>query len=36
MDPTVDAIGIAREQRYGVTGNFVIDPEWVERDSERL
>jgi radical SAM superfamily enzyme YgiQ (UPF0313 family) len=33
---TVDAVGIARALRYGVTGNFVIDPEWTEPDFERL
>ncbi len=36
VDCTVDAIGIAREQRYGVIGNFVIDPEWTEGDFEGL
>jgi radical SAM superfamily enzyme YgiQ (UPF0313 family) len=36
VDRTVDAVGIARGLRYGVTGNFVIDPGWVESDFERL
>src|SRR4029079_15568136 len=36
VDRTVDAIGIARELGYGVTGNFVIDPDWGELDFERL
>ena len=36
VDRTVDAVGVARELRYGVTGNFVIDPDWVESDFERL
>jgi hopanoid C-3 methylase len=33
---TVDAIEIARALRYGVTGNFVIDPAWEQADFERL
>jgi len=36
VDRTVDAIRIARELRYGVTGNFVIDPDWTEPDFEQL
>ncbi len=32
----IEAIRVARELRYGVTGNFVIDPDWVESDFERL
>ena len=36
VDRTVDAIRTARELRYGVTGNFVIDPDWTESDFERL
>jgi radical SAM superfamily enzyme YgiQ (UPF0313 family) len=36
VDRTVDAVGIARGLRYGVTGNFVIDPGWAESDFERL
>jgi radical SAM superfamily enzyme YgiQ (UPF0313 family) len=36
VDRTVDAVGIARELGYGVTGNFVIDPDWAETDFERL
>ena len=32
----MDAVGIARELGYGVTGNFVIDPDWGESDFERL
>jgi radical SAM superfamily enzyme YgiQ (UPF0313 family) len=36
VDRTVDAVRIARELRYGVTGNFVIDPDWDEGDFERL
>jgi radical SAM superfamily enzyme YgiQ (UPF0313 family) len=36
VDRTADAVAIARAQRYGVTGNFVIDPDWTEADFERL
>jgi radical SAM superfamily enzyme YgiQ (UPF0313 family) len=36
VDRSVDAIAIAREFGYGVTGNFVIDPDWAESDFERL
>jgi radical SAM superfamily enzyme YgiQ (UPF0313 family) len=36
VDRTVEAVSVAREFRYGVTGNFVIDPDWVEADFERL
>jgi hypothetical protein len=39
-DATVDqaALGVevARRLGYGVTGNFVIDPTWLESDFERL
>jgi radical SAM superfamily enzyme YgiQ (UPF0313 family) len=33
---TIEAVSIAREFAYGVTGNFVIDPDWGESDFERL
>ena len=33
---TEQAIEIARELGFGVTGNFVIDPAWTEIDFERL
>jgi hopanoid C-3 methylase len=36
VDRTVEAIAVAREIGFGVTGNFVIDPEWNEADFERL
>lgn len=36
VDHTEQAIAVARGQRYGVTGNFVIDPEWQQPDFERL
>jgi hypothetical protein len=36
VERTVAGIAIAREYGYGVTGNFVIDPDWMEADFERL
>jgi radical SAM superfamily enzyme YgiQ (UPF0313 family) len=36
VDHTTEAIAVARKLGYGVTGNFVIDPEWRESDFERL
>ncbi|HTK28624.1 MAG TPA: radical SAM protein [Vicinamibacterales bacterium] len=36
VDRTVDAVRLARSLGYGVTGNFVIDPDWSEADFERL
>lgn len=36
INQTEQAIAVARSQRYGVTGNFVIDPAWTEADFERL
>jgi radical SAM superfamily enzyme YgiQ (UPF0313 family) len=36
VDRTVDAVGVARTLGYGVTGNFVIDPDWIASDFERL
>ena len=36
VDRTADGVSIARELGYGVTGNFVIDPDWDEIDFERL
>jgi radical SAM superfamily enzyme YgiQ (UPF0313 family) len=33
---TIEAARIAREHRYGVTGNFVVDPDWVEDDFRTL
>jgi radical SAM superfamily enzyme YgiQ (UPF0313 family) len=35
-DHTIEGIGVARSLKYGVTGNFVIDPAWSEADFERL
>jgi radical SAM superfamily enzyme YgiQ (UPF0313 family) len=36
VNMTVDAVRTARHYGYGVTGNFVIDPDWGEADFERL
>ena len=36
VDRTAEAIAIAREIGFGVTGNFVIDPAWEQADFERL
>jgi radical SAM superfamily enzyme YgiQ (UPF0313 family) len=36
VSDTVNALAISRELRYGITGNFVIDPDWTEADFERL
>ena len=36
IDRTAAALEIAREYGYGITGNFVIDPDWTEADFERL
>lgn len=33
---TTEAVRLARELGYGVTGNFVIDPDWDEAEFERL
>src|SRR4051812_15714598 len=27
---TMQGVGVAREHKYGVTGNFVVDPAWTE------
>jgi radical SAM superfamily enzyme YgiQ (UPF0313 family) len=36
VDHTAQAIEVARGLKYGVTGNFVIDPAWRESDFTRL
>jgi radical SAM superfamily enzyme YgiQ (UPF0313 family) len=33
---SVEAAAIARELGYGVTGNFLVDPDWEERDFREL
>ena len=36
VDHTTQGVEVARSLKYGVTGNFVIDPAWSEGDFERL
>lgn len=36
VQSTTEALRVARELGYGVTGNFVIDPAWGEEDFECL
>jgi radical SAM superfamily enzyme YgiQ (UPF0313 family) len=36
VDRTARALEVSRAFNYGITGNFVIDPDWVEADFERL
>jgi radical SAM superfamily enzyme YgiQ (UPF0313 family) len=36
VDHTARGVEVARSLKYGVTGNFVIDPAWAEADFERL
>jgi radical SAM superfamily enzyme YgiQ (UPF0313 family) len=36
VDQTAAGVDVARRHGYGVTGNFVVDPAWRERDFERL
>src|SRR5262245_40531335 len=36
VDETARGVEVAREHKYGVTGNFVVDPAWKEDDFERL
>jgi hypothetical protein len=36
VDQTLVAIKVAREHGFGVTGNFVVDPDWDEDDFRRL
>lgn len=36
IDQTTQGVAVARSLKYGVTGNFVIDPAWDEADFERL
>jgi radical SAM superfamily enzyme YgiQ (UPF0313 family) len=31
-----EGIGVARQQDFGVTGNFLVDPDWDEADFEAL
>jgi radical SAM superfamily enzyme YgiQ (UPF0313 family) len=36
VDHTEQGVEVARSLKFGVTGNFVIDPAWSEADFERL
>ena len=36
VDRTAEALEVARAFGYGITGNFVIDPDWTEADFESL
>src|SRR5262252_10247477 len=36
VDETMQGVEVAREFKYGVTGNFVIDPAWREKDFQNL
>jgi radical SAM superfamily enzyme YgiQ (UPF0313 family) len=36
VDRTIDGVAVARHYGYGVTGNFVIDPDWTEGEFEHL
>lgn len=36
IDDSIEAVRIARELRYGINGNFVIDHDWGEEDFSNL
>lgn len=36
VDESIEAVRIARSLRFGINGNFLIDPEWVEEDFHEL
>jgi radical SAM superfamily enzyme YgiQ (UPF0313 family) len=36
VEKTLEGVRVARELGFGVTGNFVIDPDWDEDDFHRL
>ena len=36
VSASLEAARIARSMRYGVNGNFLVDPEWTEKDFEQL
>ncbi len=36
VEKTLEGVRVAREYGFGVTGNFVIDPDWDEDDFRRL
>jgi hopanoid C-3 methylase len=36
VSASIEAAAISRSMRYGVTGNFLVDPDWEEKDFEEL
>ncbi len=36
VSSSVEAARVARSMRYGVTGNFLVDPDWGEREFQEL
>ncbi len=36
VSSSVEAARVARSMRYGVTGNFLVDPDWSEREFQEL
>jgi len=36
INQTVEAAQLARSMRYGVTGNFLVDPDWAESEFQSL
>ncbi len=36
VSASVEAVRIARSMGFGVNGNFLVDPEWTEKDFEEL
>ena len=36
ISASVDAAAIARSMKYGVTGNFLVDPDWTEEHFREL
>ena len=33
---SIEGVRVAREHRYGINGNFLIDPDWTEQDFREL
>jgi len=36
VSSSLEAARVSRSMRYGVTGNFLVDPDWTEADFEQL
>jgi hopanoid C-3 methylase len=36
VSASIEAAEISRSMRYGVTGNFLVDPDWEEKDFQEL